>query len=244
MAWRRAFLGALLVVALVCALGAAGASAITLHACEEGGAGATAQEYTGGTCETKGAGKFRTVPIGMATLTTPTLVTNQVISATIGAVTVEIVCTGLGGSGKGEDVTIGEAKFAFVNLLKIKYFECTVPKPKGGGCVLKTAEPPIETTSLKLNGIQEGGALKAELFPEAGITLAKITLEKCSMGSLNAERSLTGEARAVVGVDPSILEFTPTSGSKLELGGNPASYTGDIRLFMEGTTKRMAFALP
>jgi hypothetical protein len=228
----------------VCGLGATSAPAVTLHACEENAAGATAQEYTSGTCETKGVGKFRTVPVAMGTLTTPTLVTNQVISATIEGVTVEIVCTGLGGSGKGENVTIGEAKFAFVKTLKIKYFACTVAKPKGGGCVLKGAEPPIETNALRLNGFQEGGVLKAELTSEGGGSLAKITLEKCTMGGLNAERGLTGEARAVVGVDPSILEFTAASGSKLELGGNPASYTGDFRLFMEGTTKRMAFALP
>jgi hypothetical protein len=57
-------------------------------------------------------------------------------------------------------------------------------------------------------------------------------------------RELSGEARAVVAADPSILEFTAASGSKLTLGGAPASYTGEVRLFMEGSTKRMAFALP
>lgn len=243
---RKTALGGMLICLLgCCALAPGSASAVTLHACEETAPGATAQEYTSATCETKGVGKFRTVPVAEGTLTSPALVSNQVISATIEGVTVEIVCTGLGGSGKGEDVTIGESKLAFVKALKIKFFECTVPKPKGGGCVLKKAEPPIETVAVRLNGKkQEGGGLKAELFPESGTLIAMITLEKCTMAGLNGERALRGEGAAIVGVDPSILEFTAASGSKLELGGNPASYTGEMRLFMEGTTKRMAFALP
>lgn len=235
---------ALLYALGVCAFLAPSASAITLHACEEGGAGATAQEYTSGTCETKGAGKFRTVPVAEGTLTSPTAVTNQVISATIAGTTLEVVCVSTSGSGKGENITLGETKFAFVKSLKIKYFECSVAKPKGEGCVLKKVEPPIESTTLRLKGIVEGGSVKAELFPEAGLSILRFTLEGCKNAGLNGELSLTGEAKALAGPDPSVLEFTATSGSKVELAGNPASYTGDIRLFMEATTKRLAFALP
>jgi hypothetical protein len=252
MTWRRAVPAATLTAALaVCAFGAPSASAVSLHACEETKAGATAQEYTSATCETKGVGKYRTVPIGDETLTSPTVIGNQVISATIEATTVEIVCKSMSGSGKGESFALiegeEEVQQAFVKEFKIKYFECTVAKPVGGGCVLKAAEPPIETKVLRLEGRKEaGGNLKAWLYTENGTDpIANITLEKCSKAGLNGTRELDGEMRAILGTDPSVLEFTTTSGTSLTLGkGNPASYTGDTRLFMEGTTKRMAFALP
>jgi hypothetical protein len=158
----------------------------------------------------------------------------------------------MSGSGKGENYSLTEeekeVKVAKVKELKLKYFECTVPKPAGGGCVLKEAEPTIETSVLELYGKEEpGSTLKALLFPFNYNTdpIAKITLEKCSKGGLNGTRELYTEMRAVLGTDPSLIEFTATSGSSLSLGkGNPASYIGGMRLFMEGTTKRMAFALP
>lgn len=233
----------LLAAMAVCAIVPAGASAVTIHACEEGPVkGETAQEYTSSTCETKGVGKFRTVPIATGTLVTPTNITptSQNIFGTIAGVSVEIECKGMSGSGKGENEVVGGVTFGRIKGLKIKYFECTVLLPKGGGCILKKVEPTIETESLFVFTKEESKEVVIEMYKEGGAgVIASFTIEGCKNNALNGLHKLTGIIKGTVAADHTTINFNTASG--LELDGVAASYIGNVRFFMEGTEKRLAF---
>ncbi len=234
--------GVLLLAAMaVCVAVPAGASAVTIHACEEGPVkGETAQEYTSSTCETKGVGKFRTVPIAAGTLVTPKALTSQNIFGTIAGVSVEIECKGMAGSGKGENEVVGGVTFGRIKGLKIKFFECTVLLPKGGGCILKKVEPTIETESLFVFTKEESKEVVIEMYKEgAAGPIATFTIEGCKNNALNGVHKLTGIIKGTVAADHTTINFNTASG--FELDGVAASYIGDVRFFMEGTEKRLAF---
>jgi hypothetical protein len=235
-------LGALMLAAITAlAVAPAGASAVTIHTCEEAPvSGETAQEYTSSTCETKGAGKFRTVPIPAETPVTPKAVSSQNISGTIAGVSVEIECKGMSGSGKAENKVVGMGISGRILGFKIKLSGCSVLLPKGAGCKLKEVEAPIETETLSVFTKEEAGEILVEMVKEGGGNqIAAFTTEGCKNAVLNAVHKITG---TIVGdFQNSASTCHIKSAGTLMMEGNPAAMAGFLRAVALGTENSLAF---
>lgn len=231
----KSIVGALVLCALAFGVfGASSASAKAWYTCEE--VAPNTGGFTDSHCVTKGIGNWSTVKIkSFPTLIvrTNTIVTK--ISATIGGVKFEINCSEVNGEGNltGEE-TEGEAVDVFSG--------CEVKSPEPTKCKVK--EGKFTTAKLKTTVVKAGEEEPAQMkeAPEAGETIASITIEGCGTAGFNGTKNLTGSAVGEVPLaELSSLSFTGTAGGALKWGGQTASLEMKIHRRMFGTTSTVAF---
>lgn len=142
------------------------------------------------------------------------------LAATIGGVKFKVECSGLNGSGSGENSLGAILGTAIV----LHYTGCATTEPAGGKCVVPTE---LSTNTLKA----ESGEMKVRYEAAGAGPIMSVTIagSECPE-ALKGVKELTGQATALVegagGFNGTIQSFTATSGSALKLGGQPATYLG------------------
>jgi hypothetical protein len=108
------------------------------------------------------------------------------------------------------------------------YTGCMVLKPAGKECVVKGGS----VTTEKLAGTTKAQAAnKLKITPAEGETFAKITLDKCTVASLNNTFPVTGSLIAdVSGATSTSTEAGVTTQNTLKFGGNKAGLGGALTI--------------
>ena len=255
MTLRRPIIGASLLCALCfCALGAASASATTLHVCSafENGVTTTAQRYTTSHCEpgtTSVTGAFGTKPIpAVNTKVTTTATKPFKLRGTVAGVAVTLECKKLespGATATNEEV---EGKMRAKGVGKLVYTECIVVAPAEKKCVVK--EGKVSTKNIESLSEDIGEVMRVKYTPtEAGI-FAEITIEKCTVLALNGTFPVKGADIGFPvqseGMATSSVVFTEASSKEggLTFAGNPAFLEGEGHAVMEGTDETLAYETP
>ena len=232
----RGIFGTLLLSALaVSALGAANASALTMHECVQ--AEGTATEYTSSTCETEGKGGYHTTSvtgeIELENTLTPTTAgmnvtageeagTHIALHFVSGGIAVQITCTGATGSGEGQNEQVGEA-MKVSGTGHATYTGCKIAgstKAAENCQVPETLEPGEVSLTTEAD--------KVVIKPNEGTTFITIPFTskagKTCPAAILGEKKVTGVAKGSV-ASPTSVEFTSESGSELKLGEVPAQLT-------------------
>ncbi|MGD9736671.1 MAG: hypothetical protein AB7V58_13880 [Solirubrobacterales bacterium] len=231
---RRNYVVAL---AVMCAL-AAGALAAANASAEQRAytcsTGAVAEEFTDEHCLNKtGSGEYGHTLISeeeaeftlsnAKTAESTTAAAVSKLASTVSGVVTEVQCTSLSGEGQ-----LTNAESSVTGTGVIEYTGCTVTKPSGKGCVVKGGE--ITTNEVK--GTTAGQAeAKIKFTPNSGETFASITIEGCSIGSLNNTFPLAGSLIADVnGATITSTHAGITSQNTLKFGGTKAGIEGAMTI--------------
>jgi hypothetical protein len=114
----------------------------------------------------------------------------------------------------------------------LAYSGCSVLKPAGKGCVVKAGT----ITTKALEGTTEGQPEnKLKIAPSSGTEIASVTIEKCSVGSLNNTFPVTGSLVATTsGATLFSLHPDTTTQNTLKFGGVKAGLDGPLTIVMFG----------
>ncbi|HET7444812.1 MAG TPA: hypothetical protein VFJ57_09160 [Solirubrobacterales bacterium] len=109
---------------------------------------------------------------------------------------------------------------------RLHFTKCVVKKPVNKDCVVKeetiTTEPLTARTSSPTS---------AETKPKAGTKLADITIEKCTIPSLNGTFPVTGSVKSPIsGATFSATEFQTTTDNTIKFGGVKAGVEGALTI--------------
>lgn len=171
--------------------------------------------------------------------------TPAILKGTVFGVPGEITCTTVAGTGKSENVVIGEVEQNEGTNLAIKYTACTVNKPTN--CKVKE---PIEVTGSSIT-VENLGASKTEMgveFKPKEKTLSEITFEGASCvikgqtfkveGSLVATGS-RGDTEATTSSGGTLGFTNAMTKETLKLGGSAAEFssTFTVNMKVEGEVK-------
>ena len=180
------------------------------------------------------AGLANNVHLKIENLKVPGYSGNTKLGFTLAGLEVEIVCSQEHGSGYVEN---SEALGMGHSLGELHYLSCSINKPSGQGCLVSNSLILVREV-LNLLLLHEGsGFYLVDFSPESGNTLTSITIDGCTNTSLNNTFKMNGTLRGLVSNTNSSVKFNSTTGSKLTLGGNPATYTDEIQYVMEGGEK-------
>jgi hypothetical protein len=156
---------------------------------------------------------------------------NAKLEGTLAGLEIEILCSQENGSGYVEN---SEALGMGHSLGELHYLSCSIKKPAGQGCLVSNSLILVKEV-LNLLLLHEGsGFYLVDFSPESGTTFTSITIDGCTNTSLNNTFKVNGTARGLVNNSNSSVNFSSTTGSKLTLGGNPATYTDEIQFVMAG----------
>lgn len=154
----------------------------------------------------------------------------QVLSATIAATTVKVVCKKIDNNGTVENPTGGGVGKGKITVL---YLACGVEP-----AALKCAVTGEMFTAPSLHGLLEGSAASptVKLTPKEGTTLAEFKLEKCATEALDATYKVTGSALAKLNNNGSSLLSLKEekASSMLEVSGSKAGLEGEDEVIIEG----------
>ena len=251
---RKSTAGAALVLALaLCAVVTASASAAgpTAYVC----APVTNGPYSDSHCKTKGTpGIADTLKISATSEATATPVEAQsegpyTLKSTNAGVEFEISCTTIASTNGKVWNVVGEPMKA-EGRLSLTYTGCTVVKPAGKSCVVRSKEGSVETANgtiktlpLKSTSTMPSEKInKTEFSPVTPESFVNIVVASCTTTALNGEKIVKGQATAESNeeTDASLLTFSSTSGSSLTFATQPATYTGKNRIKMSGTEETIA----
>jgi hypothetical protein len=244
----RSILGALVLGVLVlCAFGAASASAegLTAYVCTKA---AGTPQYSDSHCLTESAGgEFATIAVTGATPATAEAVGSSVLMITAALSTVEITCNKMmSSSGTVENVTGPPMKAVGANTV-LQYSECeayltSVPsktcdiEPITGGA---TGKGTINTVALKSSTSFNATEHFVTFEPEAGTLFTEFRIvqrppaNECPAPLVGVLIKVTGSARGVV--PPTMhshITFSGTAGGNLRAGGAVAEYSATNRMTM------------
>ena len=145
------------------------------------------------------------------------------LAGSLSGVVTELQCTGLSGTGQ-----LTNAAASVTGTGVITYSGCSVTKPAGKGCVVKNGE--VVTATLKGTTVgQAAGKLK--FTPNTGETFASITIEKCSIASLNNTFPVQGSLVAnTSGATTTTTHAGITEQGTLKFGGVKAGLEGALTI--------------
>ncbi len=236
---RRVIGLSLLFAFVFCAFAAPNATAAkkttTAYTCVKGGGN---KDFTDAHCTEKvggGTGEYGHVEIKVDETTFIQTVgtTNHIVKSTIAGLAVEIACTGAAAKGHLTNITVKEKMTPRFTKLRTSYTGCTVPKPVG--CLIKGGE--IESNELEGEHLEETEAVVFK--PEAGATIATITLEKCAIAG---KYPLNGSVIAPIkGSILSTTEEQTTKDGTLTLGGQKAGLGGNTTIKTEKGNTSISF---
>jgi hypothetical protein len=159
------------------------------------------------------------------TATETTAAAVSTLAGSLSGVATELSCTGLSGKGTMEN---NEAEGYVSGGGTITYSGCSVVKPEKKECIVKNGS----VTTEKLAGTTKAQAAnKLKFTPAEGETFAKITIEKCTVASLNNTFPVTGSLIAdVSGATSTSTEAGITTQNTLKFGGNKAGLGGALTI--------------
>lgn len=233
------FAGALAVVAFG-AFGVSSAAASTTHECKipEVGELFTSGHFLDPNCEKKSGaeGEYHTTNVKESALLKRTNTSPILIHWVPSGIEVEVKCETLGGT-KTVSNYEKEGKFGFEGEGTISLSGCTVSKPAGKGCTVKS----FETVQLKESSEDLAGEVQRTLFvPKEGSKLATVTVEGCVIeGSWAIEGALRSQT-----VDIHTEEFSAKSGSELKTKSGPIFVTGSFHDATASNGKTVVRELP
>jgi hypothetical protein len=220
-----------------CALGAAGASAYTLHECVTAGSGGTVTtRYTSATCETTNpSGTFETKPISTITAQSvkATGTSEFTLRTVIAGVPFKVVCTGLGSSGAtaiNAEEPAGSGTMLMKGTGKLLCTGASVAEPMSVGCTVPST---IETAELKWT-TGASGSIKYEPSTLGG-PIATFSVTGCTgpHSILNGTKELSGTLQSALET-ATTQAFTTSSGSTARIGGQAATFTGKYHFSTPG----------
>jgi hypothetical protein len=224
------------------AFGVSNAAAMTLHECKaETGTGT---KYTDSTCSTESkTGTFQTVtlPLNTNVELEPTLtptgeppVTHAVLASTVAGIAIEITCTALS---SGNTI----AKNVTGNIVEgsgsTTFTGCTLAKPTGTGCVVKSpgAGGGTITTNLLTTKTSE---MNTKFSPPVSGVFVEIEFSGCTPAALNGVKAVKG---FVNGVQTTNTSQTFNSGAgELTFGGQEAHFKATVHYKTKGTSTLVA----
>jgi hypothetical protein len=203
-------------------LGALGPSSLELHECWNSVITSTsAVRYSNSECTTEKAGgawgwKVTSAPVSGSV----SMASASSLAATVGGVKFKVECSGLNGSGSGEN---SSGRIVGTEIV-LHYTGCATTEPAGGKCVV-----PIELSTNTLKA--ESGEMKVRFEAAGAGPIMSVTVAGAECPeALKGTKEVTGQVTALVegagSFNGTIQSFTATSGSSLKLGGQTATYLG------------------
>ena len=156
----------------------------------------------------------------------------SVLAGTLSGVETELQCTGVESSGEGamENTEVGGVMGTH-GTATLTYTGCTVLKPAGKSCAVN--ESMVTTKVLFGEGLS---ATELKFTPKTGETFAEITIEKCTVTSLNNTFPVTGSVVTTVSGSTVTSTVAGTKAQKtLKFGGQVAGLGGSDTVKTGGT---------
>jgi hypothetical protein len=155
---------------------------------------------------------------------------NAVLKGTLAGVKVEVLCTEEHGTGWVEN---SASTGMGLDLALLHYLKCSFVKPPGKLCKVANELVHVQLVhSLLLLGGPTGYLV--DFYTDISPNFTEIVVNGCENVSLNTSYPVAGSARALANNTNLTLEFTAESGSELTFGGNPATYTDELKVEMAG----------
>jgi hypothetical protein len=169
---------------------------------------------------------------------------SAVLTTTAGGLETEIVCSTSSATFTVENSLVGEVhKVTVKELNKITYESCTVPKPAGQECKVKSKGEEkagmISTNALKGESVEP--SMGIEFKPVEGTTFTTLVLEGCKTAGLNKEYAVTGTVTSTPSGSDSpnssgatlVVALAKNASSTLEVGGQKAGLKSSNTVKME-----------